>query len=293
MSTPLQPVITKKGLAAVWNATNTGLSAEITHIALGTSGYDLEGNDQKSLRAQVAKYPIAGGERLSDSLIHLTAIADGPAAFWVREIGFLLADGTLLAVWSHATDALTYKPANTDLLLAYDLSLTALPVDSVTIVSSPAGLNLSLAAPLTAMASALISEQLRSLQQQDQITDLVRQQQSIAEQMALQLVSLTERLGGAEYRHAIDHEGALAVGIRAVEAVLNEQLRSLDLQDQIALLRRQLLLVSEQAEGRDVRLATAERRHEVDHEGLRSMGITVAEATLSTQTQLAQHIYGA
>ncbi len=39
MSTPLQPVITKKGLAAVWNATSTGLSAEITHIALGTSGY--------------------------------------------------------------------------------------------------------------------------------------------------------------------------------------------------------------------------------------------------------------
>lgn len=39
MSTPLQPVITKKGLAGVWNATSTGLSAEITHIALGTSGY--------------------------------------------------------------------------------------------------------------------------------------------------------------------------------------------------------------------------------------------------------------
>ncbi|WJR63172.1 phage tail-collar fiber domain-containing protein [Pseudomonas alloputida] len=292
MSTPLQPVITKKGLAAVWNATSTGLSAEITHIALGTSGYTPT-NEQTTLRAQVAKYPIAGGERLGDSLIHLTAIADGPAAFWVREIGFLLADGTLLAVWSHATDALTYKPANTDLLLAYDLSLTALPADSVTIVSSPAGLNLSLAAPLAAMASALVGEQLRSLQQQDQITDLARQQQSTAEQMARQVASLAERQGTAEYRHAVDHEGALAVGIRSVEAVLSEQLRSLDLQDQIALLSRQLQLVSEQADRRDVRLATAERRHEVDHEGLRSMGIAVAEATLSTQTQLTQHINGA
>ncbi|WP_041167317.1 phage tail protein [Pseudomonas putida] len=292
MSTPLQPVITKKGLAAVWNATNTGLSAEITHIALGTSGYTPT-DEQTSLRTQVAKYPIAGGERLSDSLIHLTAIADGPAAFWVREIGFLLADGTLLAVWSHATDALTYKPANTDLLLAYDLSLTALPADSVTIVSSPAGLNLSLAAPLAAMASALVSGQLRSLQQQDQITDLARQQQGAAEQTARQLASLTERLGTAEYRHSLDHEGALAVGIRAVEAALSEQLRSLDLQDQITLLTRQLRLVIEQGDWRDVRLATAERRHEVDHDGLRSMGIAAAEATISTQTQLTKLIHGA
>lgn len=84
---------------------------------------------------------------MSNTLIHLTTLADGAAEFWVREIGFLLADGTLLAVWSHATEILTYKAAGTDLLLAYDLSLSALPADSVTIVSSAAGLNLTLAAP--------------------------------------------------------------------------------------------------------------------------------------------------
>ncbi|GEM_PF-301286 len=292
MSTPLQPVITKKGLAAIWNATSTGLSAEITHIALGTAGYDPT-NDQSALRAQAAKYPIAGGERLSGSLIHLTALADGPAAFWVREIGFLLADGTLLAVWSHPTEALTYKPANTDLLLAYDLSLTALPADSVTIVSSPAGLNLSLAAPLAAMASALVGEQLRSLQQQDQITNLARQQQLSREELARQVDSLAIRLGSAEYRQAVDHEGAVEVGIRAVEAVLGEQLRSLSLQDQVAVLSRQLLLVSEQAGQRDERLATAERRHEVDHNGLLDMGVATAEAIISTQTKLTKHLNGA
>ncbi|WP_323614359.1 phage tail protein [Pseudomonas putida] len=292
MSTPLQPVITKKGLAAVWNATDTGLSAEITHIALGTSGYTPT-NEQTSLRAQVAKYPIAGGERLSDSLIHLTAIADGPAAFWVREIGFLLADGTLLAVWSHATDALTYKPANTDLLLAYDLSLTALPADSVTIVSSPAGLNLSLAAPLAAMASSLISEQLRGLEQQDQIVDLVRQQQSTSEQMARLVAGLTERLGTAEHRQVVDHDGALAVGIRAAEAVLSEQRRTLDLQDQVNELSRKQATASEQSAQRDQRLDAVERRHSIDHDGLLSIGVTNAEATISTQTQLTKLIHGA
>ncbi|MGY3286278.1 hypothetical protein ACVW05_003904 [Pseudomonas fulva] len=292
MSTPLQPVITKAGLGAVWNQTNTGLSAQITHVVLGTAGYT-PSNSQKSLRAQVAKYPIAGGERLSDTLIHMTALADGDAEFWVREIGFVLADGTLLAVWSHPTEILTYKPAGTDLLLAYDLSMSALPADSVTIVSSAAGLNLTLAAPLAAMAGALVSEQLRGLQLEDQISALTRLQKNTSEQTAREVESLADRLSSAEYRHALDQEGVLAVGVRAVEAVLAAQLRSLDLEDQLALLGRQLQLISEQAVRRDARLEVAERRHEIDHDGLRSMGIAAAQAVVSTQTQLTQHINGA
>lgn len=292
MSTPLQPVITKAGLAATWNASNTGFSAQITHVVLGTAGYT-PSNEQKSLRAQAAKYPVAGGERLSDTLIHLTAMADGDAAFWVREIGFVLADGTLLAVWSHPTEILTYKAAGTDLLLAYDLSLSALPADSVTIVSSAAGLNLTLVAPLAAMANALVSVQLRGLQLEDQVGSLIRLQQNTSEQTVREVESLADRLSSAEYRRTLDQEGVLAVGVRAVEAVLAAQLRSLALEDQIALLSQQLQLISEQALGRDTRLEAAERRHEVDHEGLRSMGIAAAQAVVSTQTQLTQHIYGA
>ncbi|MCE0904714.1 phage tail protein [Pseudomonas alloputida] len=129
MSTALQPVITKVGLAAILRADNTGIAAQITHVVLGTSGYTPSA-DQKSLVAQTAKYPIAGGERLSSTLLHLIALADGDRAFWVREIGFLLSDGTLLAVWSDSSTPLAYKSADTDLLLAYDLSLAALPADS-------------------------------------------------------------------------------------------------------------------------------------------------------------------
>ena len=166
MSTALQPQITKAGLAAIWNATSTGLSAEISHIGLGSAGYTPNA-DQKTLRSQVVKYPISGGEKLSSTLIHLTAVADDSAAFWVREVGFFLSDGTLLAVWSHATEALTYKSANTELLLAYDLSLEALPADSVTITSNPAGLNLTLAEPLASQATVMITEMLRGVQQKD------------------------------------------------------------------------------------------------------------------------------
>ncbi|MEK0334364.1 phage tail protein [Pseudomonas sp. 5FOS] len=168
MSTTLQPVITKGGLAAIFNASKTGLSAEITHVVLGTSGYTvLPGTDQKVLRTLVGKYPIAGGEKLTSTLLHLTAVVDGAAAFWVREIGFLLSDGTLLAVWSHATEALTFKPAGDQLLLDYDLSLAALPADSVTINTTSPGLNLTLAEPLAAQATAVVAELLRTQLQQD------------------------------------------------------------------------------------------------------------------------------
>ena len=208
MSTPLQPVITKAGLAAIWRADNTGVAAEITHVVLGTAGYTPR-NDQKSLQAQVAKYPIAGGERLSSTQIHLTAVADGAGAFWVREVGFLLSDGTLLAVWSHPTEALTYKPADADLVLAYDVSLAALPADSVTIISTPGGLNLTLAGPLAAQASALIAEQMRGLQQQEQIVDQASRQRIAGEHIA----NLLSRMKATEQRQEADREGLLSTAV--------------------------------------------------------------------------------
>ncbi|WP_367599266.1 phage tail protein [Pseudomonas fulva] len=292
MSTPLQPVITKAGLGAVWNETNTGLSAQITHVVLGTAGYT-PSNSQKSLRAQVAKYPVAGGERLSDTLIHLTALADGDAEFWVREIGFVLADGTLLAVWSHPTEILTYKASGTDLLLAYDLSLSALPADSVTIVSSAAGLNLTLAAPLAAMASALLGEQLRGLLQRDEIDALARQQQVSSERAARLIEQLTDRMGAVEQRQVDDHDGLLSMGISAAEALVSEQKRGLERQDQLTELSRRQTSNNDRLALHGERLAAAEQQHATDHEGVRSMGISAAEAILSTQTQLTKHINGA
>ena len=215
MSTPLQPVITKAGLAAILRADNTGIAAQITHIALGTSAYTPSA-DQKSLVAQTAKYPIAGGERLSSTLLHLTALADGDRAFWVREVGFLLSDGTLLAVWSDASTPLAYKSATTDLLLAYDLSLAALPADSVTIISTEAGISLSLAGPLAAQAQALIAEQLRGLERQEQLDALA----DVSRRSGVVLDSHTQRLQAAELRQDRDRENLLGVSVSNAAAVI-------------------------------------------------------------------------
>lgn len=218
MSTALKPLITKAGLAAIWNATSTGLQAEIAYIGLGSQGYTPT-VDQKTLRAQVVKYPIAGGEKLSSSLIHLTALADDDKAFWVREIGIYLADGTLFAVWSSPDTPLTYKAAGTEILMAYDLSLEALPADSVTIVSTAAGLNLTLAGPLTAMATALIASQLRDVQQQDRL-DAQQEKQRVAGEF---LSNLLTRMKAVETRQDTDRENMLIAVVANATALISLQ----------------------------------------------------------------------
>ena len=204
MSTALQPVITKAGLSAIWRQDNTGVAAQITHVVVGTTGYTPV-NTQTALRAQVAKFPISDGKKLSTTLLHVTALADGPLAIWVREIGFLLSDGTLLAVWSSAGDPLAFKPADADLLLAYDLSLTALPPDSVTITSTGAGLNLTLSEELAALASVQIAEMLRGVKQQDVLDD----QASLHQLEGQQIVNLLDRMKSVERRQGSDYEGLL------------------------------------------------------------------------------------
>ncbi|MDW6004723.1 phage tail-collar fiber domain-containing protein [Vibrio mangrovi] len=138
----LVPVITNKGLAAVFNKGNDGLSARITHIALGDHGR-VPQKTELGLVNERMRIAVADGQRIGEHQIHVTALADGGSEFWVREVGFILEDGTTLAIWSD-TNPLAYHSANVPLLLAFDLALDALPAESVTIEST--GANLSLAA---------------------------------------------------------------------------------------------------------------------------------------------------
>lgn len=156
------PVITTKGLSAVFNAQSDGVSARITHIALGEHGRTPSKNEL-ALTKERMRIQIADGERVDDHQIHLTALADGSTEFWVKEIGFFLEDGTMLAVWS-STQPLAYKSALVPLLLAFDLKLEALPAQSVTVVGT--GANLSLAAfgePIVANAAAAIANMARHI----------------------------------------------------------------------------------------------------------------------------------
>ena len=130
--TALQPIITTAGLQAVLNATNDGLQAKLTHIALGDAGWQPDATATQ-LQQERQRIPISNSSRLQSNQLHITAVENGDQNYWVREIGLFLADGTLLAVWSDPEKVLAWKSADVDLLLAFDLLLTALPADSVVI----------------------------------------------------------------------------------------------------------------------------------------------------------------
>lgn len=142
MTVALTPVITKKGLAAIFSAQNDGFAAQITEIRLGEHGHT-PSKSEIGLTQEKMRLDVADGERVGDYQIHLTGLASGDAEFWVREVGFYLSDGTMFAVWSDE-NPLAYKSALVDLLLAFDLGLEALPAQSVTVLGT--GANLSLAA---------------------------------------------------------------------------------------------------------------------------------------------------
>lgn len=142
MSTALVPIITLNGLDAVFNAQGDGLAARITHIALGDNGRTPSANET-GLKNERRRIEIADGERLGNQQIHVTGVVDGDGPeFWVREVGFILDSGAMLAVWSD-TRPLAYISNSVPLLLAFDLRLEALPADSVTVESTGADLSLA------------------------------------------------------------------------------------------------------------------------------------------------------
>ena len=284
----LQPVITKAGLSAVWRKDKTGLAAQITHVVIGTAGYTPV-NTQTALRNQVAVYPISDGETLSSTLLHVTAVADGPQAIWVREIGYLLSDGTLFAVWSHATDVLAYKPAGNKLLLAYDLSLTALPPDSVTITSTGAGLNLALSEELAALATASIAEMLRGLEQQD----VVESQAELHQLEGGQIANLMDRMRKVEARQNGEYAGFAELAAVQAAASIGNMLRGAMQQDLIESQEKQRELDSRQIASLTSRLRQVEVRQAGDYEGMVTAVAANATAVVSLQHQITKATYGA
>ena len=127
--------ITKAGKEAAFNTSNTGLELEISHIALGDIGWaPIDEDEATNLKNEILRVPITSGEKIGTNQINLKAIIDGNENFTIREVGFFLNDGTLFGIYSNQTQALSYKTAGTQLILAFDLILSTLPPDSVSII---------------------------------------------------------------------------------------------------------------------------------------------------------------
>lgn len=137
MSNNLSITITKAGFDAAFNNSNTGLDLEISHIAFGDIGWNPVNNDPAtSLKNEVIRVGITSGKKIGNSQIHLSAIVDGDDDFTIREVGFFLKDGTLFGVYSNKDQALAYKMASTDLVLNFDLVLSTINNDNITITNN-------------------------------------------------------------------------------------------------------------------------------------------------------------
>ncbi|POZ60183.1 phage tail protein [Chromobacterium alticapitis] len=189
------PLILDCGLAAIQLAGHDGVQLRITHIALGDAGYAPD-VAQTALKHEIVRYPIADGQSQGPRQLHLTALASDQTEFWVREVAFILENGQPLAIWSDPSQALAYKQANLELLLAFDLALSGVPADSVTVQSTGAGLNLALGEELASLGAAQVDEMTRGLKRDDAL----RGQQARQDQAEQRLAGHDDRLNRYEGR---------------------------------------------------------------------------------------------
>jgi Phage tail-collar fibre protein len=147
-------------------ASNTGLSCQISHIALGAGqggavpGY-APSAAQTTLFSEFLRAPVAGGDRIDATTILIQAAFDPVGPSWAHEIGVFLSDGTLLAVHSSTIGPLTYVQAGQQIVYALALGLAALPAGSVTWNASGPSVNVTMAEPFADLATAVAGLQAR------------------------------------------------------------------------------------------------------------------------------------
>lgn len=157
--------ITRNGMRAVFNATNTGVDLRLSHIAIGTgagTGYVPTGNEA-ALKSEFQRVAIGGGDYMADFEILVQAMFDGGTVGWVNEVGIFDETGTLFALWSEVNAPLAYKTAGVPLIIALTLAVSEIPPNSLTIVAGGASVNISIAAPFSTLSAELIRLQKRVL----------------------------------------------------------------------------------------------------------------------------------
>lgn len=133
-------VITSAGLAEVVNAQQTGTGpVELAAVGLGTGKYTAS-EGQTALQAEFKRLNTIAGGATADNVIHVSIKDESVTAYTVYEIGVYTASGTLFAVYSQNTPIIE-KAAASFMMVAFDVVLTNLDPDSVTIGDSTFVLN--------------------------------------------------------------------------------------------------------------------------------------------------------
>ena len=179
---------TTVGIAALADVQRTGVVRIISHVAYGTESYTPT-KTQTSLRAEVERIevstpkidddPNADDEPvLAEGEILLVGVFKSDKSYDVREVGYFLDDGTLLAVQSQEDFLITHKSPDIEVILEAIVGLSDLPPNSIAINFGSTDLKFSVQHELNTMATAIIQSQCREVEHH---FELVKLKQKIEE----------------------------------------------------------------------------------------------------------------
>jgi hypothetical protein len=176
----LIPVITEVGRQASFNADVQGLKVNIKYIAIGSGRYE-PNKTMTALQDEKLRVPIQSSEiDKTNYQITLNSIfKDEEKEFWITEIGFFLEDGTLFAIWSDKTKALSYKSIFSKPIFAFTLKLVDVNIDSINIIDNGLDLKLNYLHEITAIGVSSLKINNLIIQAFGRIRDLTESSETL------------------------------------------------------------------------------------------------------------------
>lgn len=177
MSEDFKPVTTEAGMAASLAAKTGGFAVDITHIAVGSSGYVVPVSDiglatQTELFGERERVSIQDAREVGEGQTDISFILDGPEDYYIKEVGFFLADGTLFSIASSPIRALMWKSSQSIGLIALELALVSVDPDTINIVSNGPPLELLMTAEIAALLTPIARLTLEGMLAKDKINAL-------------------------------------------------------------------------------------------------------------------------
>ena len=164
--------ITSAGLSALVSASNQGLQAKITHMAVGEGSYTPTGFEttlrQEKERREINDYTDQG------AATYLACLFDGENELTIGEVGIFLEDGTLFGVASHPLTIIGFKAAGSQNVHLQRLAIQTevLPVDSISVVVGDVELSLIIVDEMAAIGTAIARNDLEQLRIADRIKEM-------------------------------------------------------------------------------------------------------------------------
>lgn len=167
-----QPAITKAGIAAMGALSGEGtVGLKFTHMGVSPKSFDPTGEETELKEERSPRYEIADSRWMEGNRLHLTASIEDIERFDVGSIG-LYAGDTLFAVQSKAGELISTKLEHEDLLLSFDLIVSADLKTKITVEGNGERLNLSVAGELSKITEMIMNLEAERLSDKKEIEEL-------------------------------------------------------------------------------------------------------------------------